>query len=80
MSLECKHDMGWLPDNRTRIFVFEDGTVRFGFATKRNKRGKILMRCNYPDCNAVRNVYLDCKVRKYGKVRQSLKPDNGGEE
>lgn len=67
---KCKHDMGWLPYNDTHIFIWKDGKVSFAFQGLGRKTYKIKVRCNYPDCDAERNIYLIGKVVKWGKIKR----------
>lgn len=62
----CKHNNGWLSADSQSIFVFPDSKVKIGF----KGRNKFLMRCNNPDCSAVRNGYLIKAEVKFGKIRQ----------
>lgn len=66
--MKCKHDYGWSAKKDIYIFVYEDlkrivGDFQYG------KTCKIKMRCNVPDCNAERNIYIKMKVEKIGKIK-----------
>lgn len=69
MKKKCKHDKGWLVIDDVDIFVFEDGKVSFNFQGRDRKTYKIKMKCNYPNCNKKRNVYISGKLEKWGKIK-----------
>lgn len=64
----CKHEIGWLVIRNVSVFVAPNGGVEFGY--QRGKHAKLLARCNNPDCDAVRNIYIGQHFGVgYGKVR-----------
>jgi len=65
--MKCKHDNGWSLVKNAYLFVHPNGRIHCNF----KRETKLLFRCNYTNCNKVRNIYLNPKVLKYGKIRSA---------
>lgn len=71
--MKCKHEWGWFVIRDVPVYVFPNGAVVFGF-NRHGERAKFLARCNNPECQAVRNVYIGQKFGVgLGKIRQAKK-------
>jgi hypothetical protein len=76
--MKCKHDNGWCINKNINIFVFPNNEIgidwNFG-----NKSAKLKARCNNPDCNAERNVYIKGAFIQYGNILyRKVKRDTNG--
>ncbi|HEU04039.1 MAG TPA: hypothetical protein ENH95_02830 [Nitrosopumilus sp.] len=69
MKQKCKHEHGWCSTKDTYVFVNEKGKLTVGF----EPQNKITMRCNYPECAATINAYLEGKIKKQSKPKYEQK-------
>lgn len=72
---KCKHNYGWCNVGNGCVYIFPDGRISFDF----NNQGKIKFRCNIPDCNAERNIYIKGEIVKFGKIHY-VKQKTGGKK
>lgn len=62
--LTCKHDNGWSLIDNIHAYVYPNGEIEFDFT----RRNKLLFTCNNT-CGAKRNIYLEAKVKTWGKIK-----------
>jgi len=70
MREKCKHNFGWCAVKDVHLFVNSNNEVSIGFGRGGQKKGYgIEFRCNYPECNARRNIYITGKIVSWGKIK-----------
>ncbi len=72
-SHRCKHDFGWCILKDVYVFIDENNKVSFDFRSLDSKSYKLKMRCNYPECTAIRNIYIKGEVVKLGRIKHDKK-------
>lgn len=78
-STRCSHNYGWSLKKNTHIFIFPDDGMKYAndIEFDLSHKNKLVFVCNR-GCNAERNIYLQAKVKQWGKIRLPIsEPVNG---
>ncbi len=67
----CKHNNGWCVKKSIFVFVNQHSILCFDFKQPTARGQKLKVRCNNPDCDKVRNIYVRGRVIKWGRVRKA---------
>lgn len=76
--MKCKHSFGWCSVKRSFMFIFPNEKLTFDFQGKDRKSYKVEFRCNRPDCEARRWVYISNSKVRFGKVRYAKEGKSEG--
>lgn len=63
---KCRHENGWYTD-KAMVWLGSDNGLTFYSSLRMVHPGKVRLRCNVNECEAVRNVYIAKRGAKAGR-------------